>query len=303
MNNRFFIPIIFFIVSGYLHAQIIFPLSPKSEELKNLKESTLYVALLDTSGANQEFSKEYNRTISEAVKSRWTFSKYEFVGISRILDMKEQKNESYVLIPTEIETINFGVKPLNRDVFNTRMSYLSIGKCIDIKVKKKLMGNNYALLFNAPTIQSITGSYYYTSVITAIKEIQSKAQAVLASKEEKEELKNAQKGANVKLRTKTLLLDKDLLDKGLNENIIKEIYKYPFKIVSSDEIVKTIQSKNSGYAFIQIEPISVEKAFDMLFVKSTDDLQALIVIGFSRGSALGDKKIKEINELASRDKK
>ena len=45
------------------------------------------------------------------------------------------------------------------------------------------------------------------------------------------------------LKKKVLLFDKELLDKGLTESTIQKLYKYPFKIVSREEIEKVILNR------------------------------------------------------------
>lgn len=283
-------------------SQIIMPIFPNAEEISKLKGGKLIVALMDTTDKRLLFSREYNNNLMYALKTRWTLCPYEFASIAKVVEMKDPGDDVYFMVPTETETTNFNAKPFSRDAFTTSLSYITIGKGKDLKVKKKLVGNNYAVLYNKPVLQSITGSYDFISVLTAIKELQDRALYITGTKEEKSAA-NSKLRVGSELRNKTLLLDKGLLAKDMNEASIKAIYNYPFKIVSSDEILTALRNKENDKAFIQTEPMSVDKAMDYIFVKSCGDLNYMVVILHDRGNAIGSKKIKEINELASRDKK
>jgi len=52
-----------------------------------------------------------------------------------------------------------------------------------------------------------------------------------------------------KLKDKTLLIRRDLLDKGVTEDMIKQSYPYPFKIVSKDEMDKYVLAGDAKYAY------------------------------------------------------
>lgn len=283
-------------------AQILMPLFPNAEEINKVKSGKLIVALMDTTDKRFVFAREYNNNLMYAMKNRWTLCTYEFAPIASVVEMKEAGDDVYFMVPTETETINMNAKPFARDAFSTSLSYITIGKAKDLKVKKKLLGNNYAVLYNKPILQSITGSYDFISVLTAVKEIQDRALYVTGTKEEKSAA-NAKLRVASDLRNKTLLLDKGILAKDMNEAAVKAIYHYPFKIVSSEEILKALRNKENDKAFLQTEPMSADKAIDYLFVKSCGDLNYMIAIGSDRGKAIGEKKLAEINELTSREKK
>lgn len=283
-------------------SQMIMPIFPNAEEINKLKGAKLIVALMDTTDKRFLLSREYNNNLMYALKSKWTFCPYEFASIARVVEMKDMGDDVYFMVPTETETTNFNAKPFSRDAFTTSLSYITIGKAKDLKVKKKLIGNNYAVLYNKPVLQSITGSYDFISVLTAVKELQDRALYITGTKEEKTAA-NSKLRVGSDLRNKILLLDKGILAKDMNEASIKAIYNYPFQIVSSEEILLALKNKENDKAFIQTEPMSSDKAIDYIFVKSCGDLNYMVAIAHDRGNAIGSKKLKEINELASREKK
>lgn len=291
------------LISGVLaHAQLIGPLFPNAEEINKLKDGKLIVALMDTTGKSL-LAKEYNNNLMYAMKNRWTLCPYEFAPIASVIEMKDNSGDNvYFMVPTETETYNYNAKPFARDAFYTLLSYITIGKAKDLKVKKKLFGNNYAVLYNKPVLQSITSSYDFIAVNTAIKELQDRALYVTGTKEEKSAA-NAKLRVGSDLRNKTLLIDKGLLKKDMTEANLKMIYHYPVKIVSSDEILTAIRNKENDKAFLQTEPMSDKKDIDFLYAKSCSDLNYMVVILTDRGVVISEKKLREINELVSRDKK
>lgn len=268
-----------------------------------MKDGKLFVALMDTSDKKQAFARDYNNSVMASVKDKWTYCKYEFVTTQDAIDLREKNPDAYVMIPTETETINYGARPFTNDVYQSVVCNISIGRADHLIVKKKLIGKNYSVIFKKVVLTAMKGSFEYISVLSAIKDMNDRAFYVTSSKEEKDAYIAKLKGANVILRTKTLLLDKALLDKDMTEAEIKKIYNYPFKISDGYEIENAVRTKDANMAFIQIEPLSREKNLDALFVKTCSDMEYTVVIGFKRGRAVGEKKIAEINELTSRDKK
>lgn len=285
-------------------SQVVLPMFPKCEDFADLKESKIIIGLMDTLDKKQTFPRYYNNNIIRAVKAELKFAQYEFANISDFVDMKKAKEDVYLLIPVDIDHINLNANFMKRESFSSVISYLQIGKASDLKVKKKLSAKNYNLVFNKWKLMAVCGSYDFTSMVTSIHEFEDKVKYACATKEEKKDINAGMRDATV-LRDKTLLFDRDMLPKDMTESKLKEIYKYPFKIVDSKDIEQAIINKESDKAFIHTEPISDTKAMDGVFVKPCDNLKYAIVIvqGRGDGNEIGERKLKEINELVSRDKK
>ncbi len=296
--------ILFGLLAVKLNSQIVLPAFPKCEDYNDLKNSKIIVGLMDTTDKKQTFPRFYNNNIMRAVKAELKFCEYEFGNVSDFAEMKKAKEDVYLLIAVDIDHINLNANFLKREAVSTNICYIQIGKASDLKVKKKLSAKNYNLVFNKFKLMAVCGSYDLTSVITSIHEMGEKIKYTCATKEEKKETNANVRDATV-LRDKTLLFDKDMLPADMTEEKLKEIYKYPFKIVNIKEIEQAILNKESDKAFIHTEPISEVKAMDGVFVKPCDNLTYAIAIlqGRGDGNEIGQRKLKEINELVSRDKK
>lgn len=303
MKRTVFISL-FLVVKLIFKAQMIMPPFAKCEDFSDLKNSKIIVGLMDTTDKSQSFPRYYNNNIMRAVKAELKFCQYEFGNIADFAEVKKAGEDVYLLIPVDIEHVNLNANFMKREAFSTTISYLQIGKASDLKVKKKLSAKNYNLVFNKYKLMAVCGSYDFTSMITAIHEIDWKVKYSCATKEERAEMNVGMRDARV-LRNLTLLFDKDMLPKGMTEEKLKEIYKYPFKIVDNTEIEQAILKKEADKAFIHTEPLSDVKAMDGVFVKPCDNLKYAIVIvqGRGDGNEIGERKLKEINELVSREKK
>lgn len=276
-------------------AQIVMPLFPKADDFSDLKSSKLIVGLMDTTDKNDYFSRMYNKNIIYAIQTYWSFSKYEIGNISDYIEMKNAKEDVYLIVPIEIERINFDAKPFTNDSYYSNVSCIQIGKAKDLKIKKKLLGKNYSLSFNRYTLMSASSSFEFLSVCASIKEMQFKIDYTYASKEEKKELGS---GLNVtsKLKDKTLLIDRRFVCKGETEAKLKEVYKYDVKIVNPEEIVLAVQNKDKSKAYIQFDPLSLDKEIDYLMVKACDDLKYVYVTSSKRGACLKEGVFMDINK-------
>lgn len=301
--NKLHLVLFLVLFARLVNGQLIMPPFPKCEDFNDLKDSKVIVGLMDTTDKKQTFPRFYNNNIMRAVKAELKFCKYEFGNISDFVDIKNAKEDVYLLTAVNIEHINLNANFSKREVMSTVISYLQIGKASDLKIKKKL-SKNYILVFNKYKLMAICGSYEFTSLVTAIHEMETKVNYTCATKEEKKEMNIGMRDPTV-LRTKTLLFDKDMLPKDMTEAKLAEIYKYPFKIVDVKEIEQAILNKDNDKAFIHTEPISDDKAMDGVFVKPCDSLTYSVIItqGRGDGNEIGERKLKEINELVSREKK
>ena len=74
------------------------------------------------------------------------------------------------------------------------------------------------------------------------------------------------------LKTKTLLVPKQDLKRGLTEEEIKTVYPYPVKIMDRAEIEKAILAKDKKFAYVQVLPaFGGAKPLTMQLVVDTED--------------------------------
>ncbi len=91
------------------------------------------------------------------------------------------------------------------------------------------------------------------------------------------------------LKTKTLLIDKALLSKKMDDATIKEIYPFPFKIVSEKEILEAIKTGDKKYAVFQ----SVTNYAD----ETGGLISANVVLDAETGRMLSWSKVTEITVM------
>ncbi len=127
------------------------------------------------------------------------------------------------------------------------------------------------------------------------------------SKKELEKLTEDYKIKNAEyFRNLTLLIDKNDLNPALTPELIKTIYKYPFKIVGYNEIENAILSKNDSIAYLSILTLRMGegKMHYQMFTRTSDGKvlyslapQGKLITSFGeKYSALEEKYLRELAE-------
>lgn len=77
------------------------------------------------------------------------------------------------------------------------------------------------------------------------------------------------------LKEKTLLLDKDMIDKNFEIRHIDKLYPYPYQITDSKSIEEAILNKDPNYAYISIIPLKTGATQDLHLVLNAENSQIL----------------------------
>lgn len=268
-NTNFFVALLFaFNVSN---AQ--FSMTTKKEALQ-IKNSVLLVALEEEDAkrikklSNKPEKLEHyrtqiagrNRALKNAVEKYWSFSsKVEYTTESKAKEMLETEKDKYVMI-------SFG-EYLDYESFRTHTGMngspagwggSGAGMSYNPSTKYTELANVITtLLISDPgkIIKAFLPNVYPSEAdaVYGIQQIQYILNYLLADEKNTMVKFMAHIRNNApELKNKTLLIDKDDLSKKLTESDVKEVYPYPFKIVSQKEIDKAILEKDPTAAYVQI---------------------------------------------------
>jgi hypothetical protein len=197
--------------------------TPNEDEVKKLERK-------DEKELNEYYEQieNYNKSIQEGFENSWTFSKeVKFIQDIEIKDYTTKSNDrKYAIIRKSM--INFAVQ----------YSVYLIGE------KKPVYGFFY---------QDEPNSSDFKYISQQIQNYLKKRELLKTGNKSKKELKKEFENKAQILKTKTLLLDKDDLTEKLVTQL-KNVYKYPFKITTKEEIDEAIMN-NSDVAYLKISPL------------------------------------------------
>ena len=235
----------------------------------NLKKQVLLVALeeenpkivkkLSKKKEELEFYKNQiegnNTALKNAVENYWKYSSsVEFKPYSEALKMRDENKEKYALMSyfkyVEYDQYNSTGAGWNRNgggfSYNPGTHY---SEAVNTITQITLTLSDTKLTACLPTlyVSKADAVYGVQQLQYVVSTLQKDENATLKTVYSKDIPKNG-----FELKNKTLLFDKEDLDKGLTESTIKKIYPYPFKIVSMQEIEKAILNKEPGIAYVMI---------------------------------------------------
>ena len=205
----------------------------------------------------------YNTKIQKIAPQFWTLSKSViFKTETELKELQKAKSKEYAYLEYRNEKMqeNYGYETFKR---GTGDQWTTAAIEIRFTEKPAAPPAGYAtMLSGSPTdlqlalaVKSLQGIYNSIGKATSRKELH--AQGIK------------------KLKTKTLLLDKDLLASGLNEKTIKAAYPYPFKIVDNATIENAVLNSEKEYAVINITPVmGIQAISHMVSDTSGDPLSA-----------------------------
>jgi len=280
----------------------------KEESLGELKAGKLYVTIYDTTDATSaNFCKNYNYNVRSAFASRWNFCPVEYITFDKIDVLKEKEENAFVVLPLEynytVQTNDFS----RRYRAGGSVAYFIMGRAKDYIITKNLFGKNRAATFSKPIHKVAMTDFGFISVFIGVDVMNKSFQKGILSKEDLKAQKEAKKSQEEKegprraqLKTKTLLVDKDLLEKDLDEATIKAVYKHPFKIVDFSEIQKALITKKDNVAFFTIRMLSSTKPKDLLMVLN-NDIESLGYITINVGADVSKDNFEELNKIAEKD--
>ncbi len=182
---------------------------------------------------------DFNFKIKELMKKVWTVTEYEFVDEAEF-ELK-RNDPSYSFLVTTIVTFDV-------DKTKARYNFLSL-----------LLGESGSHVTDLPDLCSIPLSYlrveddsYAYKMEAFIRFIQDHVNLMHSNPEliQRNPFKYYNKNTK-SLKNKTLLLVKEELDPEINTLAkIQKIYPYDVKIVTQDEVMKEIESKNDNVVFL-----------------------------------------------------
>ncbi len=247
----------------------------KVEDIKKLQTMTLVVVLRKENPSTvKSLSKKpnelknyrlniekYNKEFKLAMDSFW-FYKQELKYVELPYDRWDRnakkelekelnsKEKDYAYIMQTASNYSFGTYDMefyHRDVTGLKLSDLVVG----FGDKSVPVGGTKLPFVDPSEADFIYGiqqiKTYFDFRLTKAEKSRKEAKA--------EYLQNA-----VKLKEKTLLVDKALLQNGLTEKEIKTVYPYLFKITDRAEIDQAIINRDDKYAYVQVVAIGASTA-------------------------------------------
>jgi hypothetical protein len=246
----------------------------KVEDIKDLQTRTLVVVLRKEDPKTvkslakkpndlknyQKNIENYNTNFKLAMEHSWPYKQeFKYVGltsdtwqhaakdeIEKALEKKDKDHYAYIMQTAS----NYSYRTYSngfyqRDVTGLLLSSLVVG----FGDKNMAVGE-----MKLPFVDPSEADFIY-----GIQQMMSYFDYRLNEKSRKE-LKAEMSKNSLKLKEKTLLLDKELLEKGLTEQEIKTVYPYPFKITDRAEMDEAIINKDNKYAYVQVVAVSASTA-------------------------------------------
>ena len=237
------------------------PNSSNSKEVKNFHQTTTLVVLQNHT--------EFDSAFVKAIKEQWTTTPYKFISKNEIQQYISNDSFSFLLahnfeftrnndISVNIETrnylclINGGRNKLSRYQFSDLVAFSPFDfygleqDRMQAAYRLKLMVSSIQKSLHALRINGIRGnelsinqhlSEYYNRKVNIIK-------------------------------TKTLLIDPDMLSPKLSEEKIKGVYPFPFIISNKNWIKTAISSNESDYCYL-VNTNSYDKSIQIIDLQHT----------------------------------
>lgn len=232
----------------------------KPEDIAKVETRTLLVVLNDVDksiygklkgdekNAYEQSVAEYNEGVKKAFASTWTFSKnVEYVTTSAYEAIADDKAKAsqYAYFKLKIHNkayVSFAVP---------KTYTFDIGLAED---KKPV----YTMMFYTPNPNEADVTFILQQFQSYFK---ARVDRKANGKSAREQLAEVMAKAPM-LKEKTLLIDRETIDKGVEEKMAS-LYKYKFQFCSKEFIDKAIIAKDASYAYIKMVPASQDVDRDM----------------------------------------
>lgn len=270
-NICLFLSLLFFQNSSFSQSTM----SDEGKDVLKLKTQILLVGLeeenpktLKTLFKSKDDLQDYkdqiqgnNNALKFAIENYWKYSSsIEYKPLTEATKMAKENPEKYVLLSffkyTDYERLQTGHGMNGQRAgwsgtganmkYNPSTHYSHATNHIMI-ISMKMSETKLTIFLPSLYVSNADAVYGITQLQYMVRLFEQNPTESLRSVFKKVILKNGPK-----LKNKTLLLNKEDLDKELTEKAIKLLYPYPFKIVSSEEIDKAILNKTPGLAYVQI---------------------------------------------------
>ncbi|WMN11024.1 hypothetical protein QYS49_36905 [Marivirga salinae] len=227
----------------------------KKSDVQKVKERTLLVALTGSPGVDESLKK--------VIPQIWDFSETEFVAADNIASVMDGNKKEYAVLSSNIITIKQAAT-----IGSPVSEYLRFAIRLAEKYQKRK-----SIYYQDVIINQKDDNIYLEprEVYVGIYKILNHYEAKL----ENEKLMDAFVKNAGKLEKRTLLIQKDLLDKGITKSKIAEIYPYPFELVEPAKIDKAVMDQDEKYAFVHLVPVGTATNMMMHEIYDCKDGQIL----------------------------
>ena len=195
--------------------------------------------------------KGYNRTMEKVIKEHWTFSyNVEFHSYADMIKRRKEKMEGFAWVEfNKYRSANFGhFSAWDSTTYDSTARYAKWTTNHNL-LRFYLLEETYPI-FDQPLPNLVPSE---GDLISAIQQTQEYFHHRDLGYTLEKYLKKA-KGNIPELEKKTLLFDGNSLSEEIGDSTIREVYPYPYKIVSWQEIEKAIVNKDEKYAYVALLP-------------------------------------------------
>ncbi len=267
----------------------------KGEDVKKLKR---LASKPEELASYRKALSDANAWLEQAVRKEWDFSKeVSFISEAEAEKIKDSKDAGYSLLEiTEVKNYKMGdFYMANKNTsFNTPQAqayhFSASGNTPSFAIAHAASPNKEIAVAYMPALGLSLGS-----ITSMLQHLENQLEdcvnfGVTSFSDQKKEI--AKRAAL--LKGKTLLLCKDIMSESLEKSNetgdIKELYKYPYKVVSSAELDEYISKEDGNYAYAWVIPAGAVNQGTVLynyFIMDAKDGRILYVTGKTQIRANG----------------
>ncbi|WP_055446168.1 hypothetical protein [Lacinutrix mariniflava] len=272
---------------------------PKAEDANKIQKRTLLVVLDEVDERLkkkinkkpekfQKYADEinlYNENLKSAIENTWTFStEIRYVTQTKFLEIKKDKKQKklYAYFSNKIQRNPSRIISDSYYADAPDIYTINIGLADEKKAIHSMMYST-----SHPSEADLTFiSQQFQNLLTSLQQAE--------GKKYRKEMKATMAKNSQKLKTKTLLLDKEFVDKKLISKIDK-IYKYDYKLTDRETIDKAILAKDSKYAYVRAFPMfqqnggnkSILKVSKLIYIQYVIDAENGEIASYAAPASIG----------------
>ncbi|WP_242920285.1 hypothetical protein [Pontibacter liquoris] len=270
----------------------------KIQDLIEIKNRPLLVVLPDSrDGKTATELDRVKTTIKAKVESLWTLNHdITYINASE-LDALKKKKKKDISTHAVLRFLTWEVTHI-KETHNTTW----ISSTLNIGLLERAVGSNYTYIHNYDQTYPSDGE-----IVSSLLQVQNVINKSIRDKDEMSYPKESKANAD-KLKNVTLLIDNALMKNRISDEVIKEQYGLPFKVVDKQEIEDAIINQKPGYAYIYIFPASITKP--ELMIQAVLDTEKgevlahsfppLLRVGFVYGRRIGAANLKDYSKYVQK---
>ena len=268
-----------FVITTNAHAQFCAK-SYDSKDFTQFKSSKTY--------AVKTGDKKFDTELESALKEYWQITSYTLINEVQVEDMISDESASF-LLPLKVSTtdgkgfyhfyalINGGKKKLDKYLYNDLVAYALINR----------WGNESTPNLCAPRLRNMIAS-----MVTAIKIVEDEKIKAASTFGILNELTKYYSKQSSKIKSRTLLINKDACGQKFDENDFTQAYPFKYEFCPQDKITKAIASKDTNYYYLQ-PAISANKMI-LVFDPATGEVVYAGYQAMSMSTSVNKKNIEEL---------